>query len=150
MKSVLCFFVFFVASLRAPFMGYAAEFSTSFLKPVPIGTEGIVNAAFPSGSERVAYYFSVDLKKGDLLTQISFKGTPGSEKRVEFALLNTDANLISAYWIQGAEARKSVARQFPIDRPGLQIFRLTVSGPETDEFRFELGGRAFHIATQSK
>jgi hypothetical protein len=144
----LCFF--FAASMFASFTVHAAEFSTSLLKPAPIGTEGIITASFPPGGEKMAYYFSVDLQKGDLLTQISFQGRPGSEKRVELALLDANANLISAYWIQGAESRKDAARQFPIETLGRQVLRLTVSGPETDEFRIELGGRAFSAPTIPK
>lgn len=150
MQCSLRFFLFLAVGLFASFSTDAAEYSTSLLKPVLVEKEGVISAAFPPGSERMAYYFSVDLHKGDLFTQISFKGRPGSEKRVEFALLDHNANLISAYWIQGAESQKGAARQFPIEKSGRQVLRLTVSGPETDEFRVELGGRAFPASSASK
>jgi hypothetical protein len=143
-------FIFLAVCLLASFSTDAAEFSNSLLKPASVEKEGVMSAAFPPGGERMAYYFSVDLQKGDLLTQISFKGRPGSEKRVEFALLDANASLISAYWIQGAESQKGAARQFPIEKSGLQVLRLTVSGPQTDEFRVELGGRAFPSSSASK
>ena len=150
MRLTLRFFTLFSASMFASFTVYAAEFSTSLLKPAPIGAEGVINASFPPGGGRMAYYFSVDLQKGDLLTQISFKGRSGSEKRVELALLNANAGLVSAYWIQGTEPQKDAARHFPIETLGRQILRLTVSGPETDEFRIEFGGRAFSASTAPK
>jgi len=120
----------------------AVELSTSALQPSPLDPTGAINAPFPSGDGRIAYYFVADLRKGELLTQLSFKGRAGREKRVELALLDSDAHLVSCYWIQGVETWKDAIRSFPIEMAGQRIFRVTVFGPETDEFRVELGGRA--------
>lgn len=120
----------------------AAEFSTSVMKPTPLSPEGIIGAVFPQGGEKTVYYFSVEVRKGELLTQISFKGSVGGEKRVELALLDDNANLMTAYWIQGVEAQKDAIRSFPIKEPSRQLLRVTVSGPATDEFRLEFGGSA--------
>lgn len=121
----------------------AAEFSTSFLQPTALPLEGIITAAFPSGNARIAYYFSVDVQKGELVTQLTFTGPSGGEKRVELALLDNNAELVTGYWIQGAASRKDAVRGFPIDRPGPQLLRVTVLGPEADTYRVQIGGRAF-------
>ena len=121
----------------------AADFSTLVLKPTPLGPEGGIEATFPPGGGSFAYYFTTTIQKGELLTQIFFKGQPGREKRVELALLDANANLISAYWIQGVETQNDAIRSFPIAEPGRQLLRITVSGPETDEFRVTFGGSAF-------
>ena len=60
----------------------AVELSTSALKPSALDPTGAINAPFPSGEGRIAYYFVADLRKGDLMTQLSFKGRAGREKRV--------------------------------------------------------------------
>lgn len=120
----------------------AAEFSASVMKPTPLSPEGIIGAAFPQGGGKTVYYFSVEVQKGELLTQISFKGSVGGEKRVELAFLDGNASLMTAYWIQGVEAQKDAVRSFPIEEPGRQLLRVTVSGPAIDAFRFEFGGSA--------
>jgi hypothetical protein len=58
------------------------------------------------------------------------------------ALLDNEAHLVTCYWIQGVETWKDAIRSFPIEIAGQRIIRVTVFGPETDEFRVELGGRA--------
>jgi hypothetical protein len=131
-------FLFFLTDLTVQ----AAEFSTSILKPTPLGPEKNISASFPQDSGKIAYYFSADVQTGELLTQISFKGQIGREKRVELALFDANANLISAYWIQGVEAQREAIRSFPIEQPGRQLLRVTVFGPETDVFRLEFGGSA--------
>lgn len=120
----------------------AVELSTSALKPSPLDSTGAINAPFPAGDGRTAYYFVADLRKGELMTQLSFKGHAGREKHVEIALLDSEAHLVSCYWIEGVETWKDAIRSFPIEMAGQRIFRVTVFGPETDEFRVELGGRA--------
>ncbi len=128
----------------------AGELSTSALKPSPLDPTGAINGPFPSGDGRIAYYFIANLRQGELLTQLSFKGRAGREKRVELALLDSEAHLVSCYWIQGAETWKDAIRSFPIEMAGQRIFRVTVFGPTTDEFRVELGGRALPPPTLAK
>jgi len=79
------------------------------------------------------------------MTQLSFRGHAGREKHVELALLDSEAHLVSCYWIQGGETQKDATRSFPIEAAGQRILRVTVFGPETDEFRIELGGRALPL-----
>ena len=134
---VIILFIFFTtAHLQA------AEFSTSVRTPTPLGPEGSIGGSFPRSEGRTAYYFFADLRKGELLTQIFFNGQLGKEKRVEFALLDENASLLSAFWIQGIETQRDAIRSFPVERTGRQLLRVTVSGPETDRFRLEFGGSA--------
>lgn len=140
MKQYFLIFSFLLSFTRSSVQ--AAEFSTSVMEPTPLAPEGTIGAVFPQGGGKTVYYFSVEVQKGELLTQLSFKGSVGGEKRVELALLNRDASLRTAYWIQGVEARRGAVRSFPIKEPSRQLLRVTVSGPETDEFRLEFGGSA--------
>jgi len=140
MKQYILPFGFFLVFLSANTP--AAEFSESVLKPTLLSPEGSITASFPQDGEKMSYYFSATVQKGELLTQIFFKGQVGREKRVELALLDENANLISAYWIHGVEARRDAIRSFPVEAPGRQLLRVTVSGPKTDEFRLEFGGSA--------
>ena len=139
---------FFVTVLLIFFMRagvQAAEFSTSVRTPTPINPEGSIVGSFPRSEGRIAYYFFADLREGELLTQIFFNGQLGKEKRVELALLDENANLLNAYWIQGVEKQRDAIRSFPVKKAGRQLLRVTVSGPETDEFRLEFGGSALSI-----
>lgn len=119
-----------------------AGFSTSVMKPTPVGIDGVVSDAFPAGG-KISYYFSVELQKGDLLTQISFDGRSGADKQVELALLGANARVADSYWIHGSDAKEEATRSFPIDSSGRRVLRVTVQGPETGGFRLELGGSAF-------
>jgi hypothetical protein len=122
----------------------AVEFSTSALRPMPLDPTGAISASFPTGDGRTAYYFVADLRKGELLTQLSFRGRgAGREKHVEITLLDSEARLVSSFWIHGWETQKDAVRSFPIEVSGQRMLRVTVFGPATDEFRIELGGHAF-------
>lgn len=120
-----------------------ANFSTSIMKPTPVGANGVISASFPGGGQKGSYYFSVHVQKGELLTQISFDGREGANKQVELALLNSSARVEDSYWIHGSDAVEEATRSFPIDSAGKRVLRLTVQGPETGGFRVELGGSAF-------
>jgi hypothetical protein len=119
-----------------------AGFSTSVMKPTPVGVDGVISDAFPAGG-KISYYFSVELQKGDLLTQISFDGRAGAGKQVELALLDANARVADSYWIHGSDAKEEATRSFPIDSTGRRVLRISVQGPETGGFRLELGGSAF-------
>lgn len=125
----------------------AVDFSTSALRPTQLDPTGAIAASFPSGNGRTSYYFVADLQKGELLTQLSFKGHAGPEKHVEFTLLDENAHLVSSFWIRGIETKRDAVRSFPIEAAGQRMLRVTVFGPETDEFRIEVGGGAFPTIT---
>jgi hydrogenase maturation factor len=120
-----------------------ANFSTSIMKPTPVGANGVISASFPTSGQKGSYYFSVNVQKGELLTQISFDGRDGANKQVELALLNSSARVEDSYWIHGSDAIEEATRSFPMDSAGKRVLRLTVQGPETGGFRVEIGGSAF-------
>jgi hypothetical protein len=123
--------------------GAEANFSTSIMKPTPVGANGVISASFPTGGQKGSYYFSVQVQKGELLTQISFDGREGANKQVELALLNSSARVEDSYWIHGSNAVEESTRSFPMDSAGKRVLRVTVQGPETGGFRVEFGGSAF-------
>lgn len=147
MKDFFFVILFFILLTSAHVQ--ASEFSTSVRTPTPISSEGKIGGSFPGSKGRIAYYFFANLRKGELLTQIFFNGQLGQEKRVELALLDEKANLISAYWIQGIERQRDAVRSFPIEKACRQLLRVTVAGSETDEFRLEFGGSALPAQSSS-
>jgi hypothetical protein len=124
-----------------------AGFSTSIMRPTAVGANGVISASFPTGGQKVSYYFSARVQKGELLTQIAFDGREGTPKQVELALLSGNARVEDSYWIHGSEEKTESTRSFPIDADGTRILRVTVQGPETGGFRVELGGSAFLEST---
>src|SRR5262249_28286353 len=93
-----------------------------------------------------SYYFVVDTQPGTLLTQISYQGRDGVDKALELALLNENGKKGDWYWIHGSDATEEATRSFAVDKKGRQIVCLTVKGPETGQFRVELGGSALSSA----
>jgi hypothetical protein len=137
-------FVFSAAVTLALWTAWAeAGFSTSIMKPTVVGANGVISASFPTGGQKATYYFSVQVQKGELLTQIAFDGRDGANKQVEFALLNSNARVEDSYWIHGSDATEESTRSFPMDSDGKRVLRVMVQGPETGGFRVELGGSAF-------
>ncbi|MBM4257275.1 MAG: OmpA family protein [Deltaproteobacteria bacterium] len=136
-------FVFAVAAMVIVSASWAqAGFSTSIIKPTPVGANGVISDAFPAAE--TTYYFTVDAQPGTLLTQISYQGREGADQALEFALLNESGKKGEWYWIHGSGAVEEATRSFPIDKKGRQVVSLTVKGPETGGFRVELGGSALN------
>ncbi|MBM4268488.1 MAG: hypothetical protein FJ144_18075 [Deltaproteobacteria bacterium] len=123
----------------------AADLSTSATSPTPLGPGGLVEGSFPEG--KTSYYISVDVKPGDLLTQIGFDGRPGARKAVVLALIDGSGRSTDSYWTHGEESAEEKTRAFPIDASGKQILRLEVEGPPTARFRVEVGGSALANAS---
>lgn len=123
----------------------ADELSTSVMNPTPVGPSGIVESAFPEG--KTSFYVSVDVRPGDLLTQIGFDGRPGKNKAVDLALLDKDGRRAESYWTHGEESSEEKTKSFAIDASGKQTLRIEVEGPPTAKFRVELGGSAIANAT---
>ena len=120
----------------------AGQFSTSIMKPTPVDANGVISAPFPTGGQSTLYYFSVEAQPGDLLTQISYQGRAGADKQLELSLINENGKQGNSYWIHGSDPIAEGTRSFPIDKKGRQVVRLAVRGPETAQFRVELGGTA--------
>lgn len=122
----------------------AQTFSTSALNPSPVPDSGVIAGSYPSGTTETTYYFALDLKAGELASQISFLGRPNRDKKLEFDLLNADGRRVGSHYILGTlDANNEQARVVPVDARGRYIVRLKLTGPETTTFKVELGGSAF-------
>jgi hypothetical protein len=69
----------------------AGRLSRSIFTPTTIGADGVVSGSLPGGDRRTTYYLALDVKKGDLLSQISVQSRAGANKSLDFALLDDDA-----------------------------------------------------------
>jgi hypothetical protein len=128
------------ALLAAATGAHAAAFSTSAANPSAVPASGVIEGNYPAGDGN--YYFAVDLKAGQLASQISVHG--GAQyKSLDFTLLDGGGRRIDAYYITaGAGDNNEATRVFPIDASGRYLVRLTTKGPETTSFRVALGGSA--------
>jgi hypothetical protein len=132
---------------QLPASASASPFSHSYLAPSPLPKDGVITGTAPGGEKKTTYYyFATNLKRGDLLTQISFAGRPNAPKMLEFALLDAQARVgaNSNYYIMGElDANNEKTRAFPIDSSGRYVLRVGVSGVEGTRYKVELGGSAF-------
>ena len=121
----------------------ADTYSTSVTSPSQIPQSGVITGTFASAQAETSCYFSVDLKAGELATQISFLGRPNADKMLELDLLNATGRQVASYYIMnGLDANDEEARVFPIDSSGRYVLRLTTKGSETTSFKVELAGAA--------
>jgi hypothetical protein len=131
-----------VAGMLFASLAQAQEFSTSALNPTPVPATGVITGAYPAGTE-ATYYFVVDLKAGELASQISFMGRPNRDKKLEFDLLNSSGRAVGSHFIMGTlDANGEQVRNLAVDAKGRYTIRLKLTGPETTTFRVELGGSA--------
>jgi hypothetical protein len=136
------------ATLLAAATGaHAASFSTSAANPTAVPASGVIEGNYPAGQSDANYYFAVDLKAGQLASQISVRG--GAQyKSLDFNLLDGSGRRVDAYYITaGANDNNEATRVFPIDASGKYLVRLTAKGPETTSFRVALGGSAMPSGT---
>jgi hypothetical protein len=127
-----------MASSTAP----AATLSTSIASPAPLPQTGIVEGTYPQGGD-ATYYFGVDLKPGDLVSQIAFMGRPSKDKKLELALLNAQGREVGSYYVMGSmNANEEAARAIPVDSSGRYVLKARLVGPETTSFRIQVGGNA--------
>ena len=131
-------------ALIAVVSGARAEgFSTSAVSPTPVAPSGVIAGNYPASDAETSFYFAVDLKAGDLATQMSFLGRPGKDKSLEFDLKDPKGKLVSYYSIMsGLNANDEATRIFPVDSSGRYLIVLKAKGPETTSFQIELGGSA--------
>jgi hypothetical protein len=127
----------------------AAQLSRSYLAPAPLPRDGVIAGAFPGGEKITTfYYFAVDLKPGDLLTQISFAGRTNAPKMLQLDLLDAKGRSggnSSTYNLGELDAKSERSRAFPIDSSGRYILRVGVAGVEGTKFRVEIGGGAYQV-----
>jgi hypothetical protein len=122
----------------------ADAFSTTVTNPTPVAPSGLITGSYPASDGETAYYFAVDLKPGDLATQISLAGRPGRDKALEFDLKDPKGRLVGYYSVMtGLDANQEATRIFPIDSSGRYLVVAKTKGPETTSFQIELGGSAF-------
>jgi hypothetical protein len=143
MRKILGGMILMAGLVAASTVVYAqAPFSTSAASPAPVPASGVIAGNYPAGQADGSYYFAVDLKAGELASQISIGG--GAQyKSLDFGLLDGNGRRIDAYYITaGANDNNEATRVFPIDASGKYLVRLTTKGPETTAFRVALGGSA--------
>jgi outer membrane protein OmpA-like peptidoglycan-associated protein len=120
----------------------AAELSKSIMRPTPI-SNGVVAGNLPGGEGSASYYIAVDLKQGQLMTQLSISGRANSDKKLTFELLNADARVAaSTYVMAGLDAKAETTKGFPIDSSGHYVIRLSTEGKETGTYCVLMGGPA--------
>src|SRR5882724_1381196 len=125
-------------------IAHAQSPSTSAINPVPVAPSGLIAGSYPAGETETSYYFSVDLKPGDLATQMSFLGRASRDKFMEFDLKDPKGKLVGYYSIMsGLDANQEATRVFPVDSSGRYSIVLKLKGPETTSFQIALGGAAF-------
>ncbi len=121
----------------------AEGFSTSAISPTPVAPSGLISGNYPASDAETSYYFAIDLKAGELATQMSFLGRPGRDKSLELDLKDPKGKLVSYYNIMtGLDANQEAARVFAVDSSGRYLLVLKTKGPETTSFQVELGGSA--------
>ena len=138
----------FVAAIAAGLIttsvAAAQPYSSAAMSPTPLPANGIVEGSYPAGDKETSYFFAVDLKAGDLASQISFLGRPSADKKLEFSVLNAKGREVASYYIMsGLDANQEAARVFAIDNRGSYILRVRLSGPEATTFKIAVAGSAF-------
>lgn len=125
----------------------AAPLSRSYLAPAAMPVSGVITGTAPGGDRIVThYYFAADLKAGDLMSQISFRGRANAPKMLELALLDSNGRVDpnARYSIMdGLSANRESTRALKVDNSGRHIMRVSVSGAEGTQFKVELGGSAY-------
>src|SRR5262245_8100074 len=125
----------------------ANDLSTSVLRPTPIDPAlGLVAGKMPGGAGSVSYYLAVDLKPGDLVTQLQVAGRAGTGKRVDFELLDRSAKPAASGWLLPGQAKAENTKTYPIDTARRYVIRVVVEGKETGTFCVLMGGSALSTA----
>lgn len=64
----------------------------------------------PLTATKIVYYFALDAKAGELLTQLSLRGTQGASKELQLELLDSNVRAQDSYWIHGGNASNEVSQ----------------------------------------
>ena len=126
----------------------ADDLSTSVMRPTPVDpATGLVAGKLPGGQGSKSYYVALDLQAGDLIAQLQVTGTPNTDKKIEFELLDSSARMVaSVYAMAGLDAKGEATKSFPIDRAGRYVVRLTPDGKESGTYCVLMGGTALPTA----
>src|SRR5215471_15833491 len=110
---------FVVGFIAVASIARAESPSTSAINPTPVAPNGVIAGSYPAGETETSYYFAVDLKPGDLPTQMSFLGRPDRDKSLELDLKDPKGKLVGYYSIMGGlDANREATRIFPVDSSG--------------------------------
>jgi hypothetical protein len=131
-----------IASVMFSTGAFAGEFSTSAITPSPLPANGMIHGAYPAGGSETTYYFSANLKAGNLATQVSYKGAPDASKLLELELLGPAGRSIDSFYIKSFGQNYEAVRVFNIDNSGKHVIKVKLKGPETASFNVDLGGNA--------
>ncbi|MBV9456342.1 MAG: hypothetical protein JO141_02315 [Bradyrhizobium sp.] len=144
MRSILRLTALAVGIIAIGSTARAEGFSTSAVNPTQVAATGMIAGNYPAGDAETSFYFAVDLKPGELVTQSSLLGRPGRDKSLEFDLKDPKGKLVSYYSVMaGLDANQEATRIFPVDSSGRYLVVLKTKGPETTSFQVALGGSAF-------
>ena len=129
-------------------IAHADDLSTSVMRPTPVDpATGLVAGKLPGGQGAKSYYVAVDLQAGDLVAQLQVTGTPNTDKKIEFELLNASARMVgSVYAMAGLDAKGEATKSFPIDSAGRYVIRLNADGKESGTYCVLMGGTALPTA----
>jgi outer membrane protein OmpA-like peptidoglycan-associated protein len=123
------------------------EFSTSVFKPSDANA-GMAAGKLPGGTEALkAYFFSVDLKAGSLLTQRELTTQTSARRDISFTLYDSNLKKMDSFWTQGAYKKDQATRSIDIDSSGRYFIKLEIRGEETGNFCLLLGGTALPTST---
>jgi hypothetical protein len=135
---------FAIGIIAAASVARAETPSTSAINPTSVAPGGVIAGSYPAGETETSYYFAVDLKPGDLATQMSFLGRATRDKFLELDLKDPKGKMVGYYSIMsGLDANQEATRVFPVDSSGKYIVVLKMKGPETTSFQVALGGTAY-------
>jgi outer membrane protein OmpA-like peptidoglycan-associated protein len=130
----------FAGTLRAA----ANDLSTSIMRPTSVDpAAAMVAGKLPGGSGSRSYYVAVDLKPGDLMTQLQIAGRANGERRLTLQLLDGEAKVAGSTFVRaGFGTLDEATKSFAIDAGGRHVMRLTVEGEEAGTFCVLMGGTA--------
>jgi outer membrane protein OmpA-like peptidoglycan-associated protein len=122
----------------------ADDLSTSIMRPTSVDpTVAMVAGKLPGSGGSKSYYVAVDLKPGDLMTQLKIAGRANGERRFTLQLLDAEAKVAASTFVRaGFGTQDETTKSFAIDAAGRHVMRLTVEGEETATFCLLMGGTA--------
>ena len=133
-----------VAVLAGALSAAADDLSSSIMRPTAVNPViGMVAGNLPGGNGAKSYYVAVDLKPGELLTQLQIAGRANGERRLTLQLLDGEAKVAASTFVRaGFGTLDEATRSLAIDAAGRHVMRLTVEGEETGTFCLLMGGTA--------
>ena len=144
MRTIKCAALLAATVLAGTLPAAADDLSTSIMRPTAVDPAiGMVAGKLPGGSGPKSFYVAVDLKPGDLMTQLKIAGRANGERRLTLQLLDADAKVAASTFVRAGFGREDeTMKSFAIDATGRHVMRLTVEGEETGTFCLLMAGTA--------